>query len=139
MASLLRLSPDDAYEPSTATVLLGWYGGDGMSLLEASLFVSLGIMLLCRVRERSYGKTECLKAEESCKSARRLSEEGFGGDLCMVDELDSHSYLGVRWSGCRALGTVLRSGCELHQQLFLDRLEIWHRETRLAEDVRGTV
>lgn len=79
MVSLLRLSPDDAYEPSTATVLLGWYGGDGMSLLEASLFVSLGIMLLCRVRERSYGKTECLKAEESCKSTRRLSEEGFGG------------------------------------------------------------
>jgi hypothetical protein len=77
MASLLRLSPDDVYEPSTAAVLLGWYGGDGMSLLEASLFVSLGIMLLCRVRERSYGKAECLQAEENCKSARRLSEEGF--------------------------------------------------------------
>ena len=55
MASLLVFSPDDAYEPSAAAVLLGWYGGDGMSLLEASLFVSLGTMLLYRVHERSYG------------------------------------------------------------------------------------
>src|SRR5918995_5465881 len=108
MASLLRFSPDDAYEPSAAAVLLGWYGGDGMSLLEASLFVSLGTICYTESTSVLTARRSACRRRRTARAPAVCTRRAWGDDLCVVDELDSHSCLGVRWSGCRTLGIALR-------------------------------
>lgn len=84
--------------------LLGFLGW-GVGLLEVPLWWLLGFLLLRDARERSYGETQRLQAEENRRRARRLYEEGFGrGDLSVVDELVSEDFRDLRRGARGKLG-----------------------------------
>lgn len=104
----LKLFPPDPhafyYEPSVTRTLFGWYGA-GVSLLEAPLWVLLGVALFRGARERVLGKASRVREKENLEAARRLYEEGLGrGDLSVVDGLVSEDFRDLRHGSRGRLG-----------------------------------
>ena len=91
---LLQSGPGMYSEPPLGFLhlLVGWYSA-GVSLLEAPLWVSLGVMLLRRARSRALGEAFRVREKENLEAARRLYEVGLGhGDAPTVDELVSEDF-----------------------------------------------
>jgi predicted ester cyclase len=93
-------------EPNTELVasLFGWFPS-GMSLLEAPLWVLLGVMLARRARISVSGEAFRVRERESLQAARRLYEEGLGrGDASVVDDLVSESFRDLKRGSRGKLG-----------------------------------
>jgi len=82
-------APAGMIEPSTELVasVLGWYPS-GVGLLEAPVWVLLGVMLVRRARSRASGEAFRAREKRNLEAARRLYEDGLGrGDLSVLDDL----------------------------------------------------
>ena len=91
---LLQSGPGMYSEPPLGVLhlLVGWYSV-GVSLLEAPLWVFLGVMLLHRARSRALGEAFRVRERENIQAARRLYEEGLGrGEASVVDDLVSEDF-----------------------------------------------
>ena len=86
--------PTAMIESTTELVasVLGWYTS-GVSLLEAPLWVLLGVMFARRARAGALGEAFRVRERENVAAARRLYEDGLGrGDASVVDELVSEDF-----------------------------------------------
>jgi predicted ester cyclase len=86
--------PTATIEPTTELVasVLGWYPS-GVGLLEAPLWVLLGVMFARRARAGALGEAFRVRERENVAAARRLYEEGLGrGDASVLDELVSEDF-----------------------------------------------
>lgn len=84
--------------------LFGWFPS-GMSLLEAPLWVLLGLMLARRARVSVSGEAFRVRERENDAAARRLYEEGLGrGDASVLDDLVSEDFRDLRRGSRGKLG-----------------------------------
>jgi predicted ester cyclase len=86
--------PTAMIEPTTELVasVLGWYPS-GVGLLEAPLWVLLGVVFARRARAGALGEAFRVRERENVAAARRLYEEGLGrGDASVLDELVSEDF-----------------------------------------------
>lgn len=93
-------------EPNTELVasLFGWFPS-GMSLLEAPLWVLVGVMLARRARVSASGEAFRVRERENVEAARRLYEEGLGrGDASVVDDLVSQDFRDLKRGSRGKLG-----------------------------------
>ena len=91
---LLPSEPGIFSEPSTGFLLLlvGWYSA-GVSLIEAPLWMLLGVMLSRRARSRASGEAFRAGERENLRAARRLYEAGLRqGDASAVEDLVSEDF-----------------------------------------------
>lgn len=91
-------SPPTVVEPASQFWIfaLGWFPY-GVSLIQAPLWVVLGVMLLRRARSRAFGEVFRVQDRENLGAARRLYEKGLGrGDTSVVDDLVSEDFRDLR-------------------------------------------
>jgi predicted ester cyclase len=89
----------DAYAGVSSEVffyLVGWYSA-GVSLLEAPLWILLGVMLARRANAQALGEAFRVREKENLKAARRLYERGLGrGELHVLDGLVREDFRDLR-------------------------------------------
>lgn len=85
--------PDNYVGPFSEIVffVVGWY--PGISLLEAPLWILLGVVFLRRARGSALGEAFRVQEKENLEAARRVYGDGLGrGDASVVDDLVSEDF-----------------------------------------------
>ena len=87
--------------PKSGTIVLLGGLGAGVGLIEASLWVLFGTVLLRGAQQRARGEEFRAREKANARAVRRLYEEGLGaGDASAVDEIVSEEFRDLK-SGAR--------------------------------------